>query len=110
MANEETYAAWQARMQRVILPKWTELPNFDLYMDQVLLLINETLQPLDVDPVTAAMIPAQKQSKSTAIPASIPSDICRLSDLSSKLQRFIYFSVLLKKVWINRSRSPSITA
>ena len=49
MAANETYADWQARMAKVILPKWIELPNFDLY-GIILLLINETLQPLGADP------------------------------------------------------------
>ncbi|WP_318765600.1 DUF1836 domain-containing protein [Lactiplantibacillus carotarum] len=81
MAREETYAAWQARMKKVILPKWTELPNFDLYMDQVLLLINETLQPLDVDPVTAAMINNYVKHKVILSPVKKKYQIMQLADI-----------------------------
>ena len=28
------------------LPRWKELPNIDLYIDQVVTLINETLAPI----------------------------------------------------------------
>lgn len=81
MANERTYANWQARMQKVILPKWTELPNFDLYMDQVLLLINETLQPLGVDPVTAAMINNYVKHKVILSPIKKKYQIMQLADI-----------------------------
>ncbi len=40
-------------------PRWTELPQIALYMDQVLLVINGTLEPLSADgspAVTATMI------------------------------------------------------
>lgn len=81
MANEETYAAWQQRMGKVILPKWTELPNFDLYMDQVLLLINETLQPVGADPVTAAMINNYVKHKVILSPVKKKYQIMQLADI-----------------------------
>lgn len=81
MASDQTYSAWQARMHRVILPKWTELPNFDLYMDQVLLLINETLQPLGVDPVTAAMINNYVKHKVILSPVKKKYQIMQLADI-----------------------------
>ncbi|RRK10649.1 DUF1836 domain-containing protein [Lactiplantibacillus garii] len=77
----ETYVAWQARMEKVILPKWTELPNFDLYMDQVLLLINETLQPLGVDQVTAAMINNYVKHKVILAPVKKKYQIMQLADI-----------------------------
>ncbi|MDP2814164.1 MAG: DUF1836 domain-containing protein [Erysipelotrichaceae bacterium] len=40
----------------VHLPQWEELPDIDLYMDQVLSLIDRYLTPIGVKPVTAAMI------------------------------------------------------
>jgi hypothetical protein len=40
----------------VHLPQWEELPDIDLYMDQVLSLIDRYLSPIGVKPVTAAMI------------------------------------------------------
>ncbi len=38
------------------LPRWEDLPNLDLYMDQVLTLSDHVLGPLNVKPITAAMI------------------------------------------------------
>jgi len=38
------------------LPRWEELPDLDLYMDQVLSLTDRYLDPLSVKPITAAMI------------------------------------------------------
>lgn len=40
----------------VHLPQWEELPDIDLYMDQVLSLVDRYLSPIGVKPVTAAMI------------------------------------------------------
>lgn len=44
MTTEETFAAFR-------LPRWAELPGFELYMDQVLGLINGTLAPLAAEGV-----------------------------------------------------------
>ncbi|WP_048000331.1 DUF1836 domain-containing protein [Lactiplantibacillus herbarum] len=81
MTANGTYADWQQRMGKVILPKWTELPNFDLYMDQVLLLINETLQPLGVDSVTAAMINNYVKHKVILSPVKKKYQIMQLADI-----------------------------
>jgi hypothetical protein len=40
----------------VHLPQWEELPDIELYMDQVISLIDRYLMPIGVKPVTAAMI------------------------------------------------------
>lgn len=51
---------WSESLQDFHLPRWEELPNFDLYLDQVITLIESYLQPLfdeDNDTIlTAAMI------------------------------------------------------
>jgi len=39
-----------------LLPRWEELPDLDLYMDQVLSLTDRYLAPLSVKPITASMI------------------------------------------------------
>ncbi len=43
-------------MENVHLPRWEELPDIDLYMDQVLSLTARYLDPMQIKPVTAAMI------------------------------------------------------
>jgi hypothetical protein len=51
------------------LPRWEDLPNLDLYMDQVLTLSDQVLSPLNVKPITAAMI--NNYVKLKLIPAPI---------------------------------------
>lgn len=38
------------------LPLWSELPDIDLYLDQVLVWVNRIGAPYDCEPLTAAMI------------------------------------------------------
>ncbi len=61
----EALNQWSRELKDVHLPRWEELPEFDLYLDQVLSYINERLQFLniqegyqkEVDPLlTAAMV------------------------------------------------------
>ena len=47
---------WLILINGVKLPRWDDLPKFDLYMDQVTALINDVLGPLGIDTVTPAMI------------------------------------------------------
>lgn len=53
----------------VHLPRWEELPVIDLYKEQVLELIDQVLTPLDIKPVSAAMI--NNYTKLHWIPAPI---------------------------------------
>ncbi|PWG00202.1 DUF1836 domain-containing protein [Levilactobacillus bambusae] len=43
-------------LRRLHLPLWAELPTIPLHQEQVIGLINETLAPLPVEPLTAAMV------------------------------------------------------
>lgn len=81
MDTKMAYANWETQMKKVILPSWEELPNFDLYMDQVLLLINETLQPLGVDAVTAAIINNYVKHKVILSPVKKKYQIMQLADI-----------------------------
>ena len=44
------------RLQIVRLPRWTDLPDLELYMDQVVSYINQYLNALNLDEITASMI------------------------------------------------------
>ncbi len=46
--------AWAKELSAVHLPRWEELPALSLYMDQVLLYINDTLAFLNVAPGTSS--------------------------------------------------------
>lgn len=57
---EEALCNWGERMEKEHLPRWDELPDFHLYMDQVLSLVNDYLSFAQVrpdeKPLTSAMI------------------------------------------------------
>ena len=44
------------RLQIIRLPRWTDLPDLELYMDQVVSYINQYLNALNLDEITASMI------------------------------------------------------
>lgn len=50
------YETWRAELKNATFPHWEELPNFDLYMDQVVEYVNRVLEPLDLPLVTSMMI------------------------------------------------------
>lgn len=51
-----SYIDWVNANKSLKLPTWDELPQFELYMDQLLEYVNEVLAPLEITPVTATMI------------------------------------------------------
>ena len=44
--SEKQLQAWMDELQRYHLPRWEELPDIELYMDQVITLIERYLEPL----------------------------------------------------------------
>lgn len=62
MAREQTpvqrLAVWLAELEKFDLPDWDSLPQLDLYMDQVILLLNRYLSPMAGEEkyVTASII------------------------------------------------------
>lgn len=58
--TEERLQGWIAELQQYHLPRWEELPDIELYMDQVITLIERYLSPLvgqnDGKVITSAMI------------------------------------------------------
>lgn len=51
-----SYMEWVSANRELKLPMWDELPQFELYMDQLLEYVNEVLAPLEIGPVTATMV------------------------------------------------------
>lgn len=45
---EESLKTWGCELEKIHLPRWNELPEIDLYMDQVITLIERYLSPLIV--------------------------------------------------------------
>lgn len=47
---------WQVNLQKIQLPHWDELPDLDLYVDQVVALVNDRAIDLGIAPITKSMI------------------------------------------------------
>ncbi|WP_261805808.1 DUF1836 domain-containing protein [Lapidilactobacillus luobeiensis] len=54
--EKQKFAQYLQQIQVLTIPRWSELPQFDLYMDQVVSFINTMLKPLEFDELTPAMI------------------------------------------------------
>lgn len=68
-------------MHKVKLPRWDDLPKFELYMDQVTALVNEVLGPLGVDTVTPAMINNYVKHKVILAPVKKKYQTMQLTDI-----------------------------
>ncbi len=73
------------------LPRWEELPDIDLYKEQVLELLELYLKPLGIRPITASMI--NNYTKLNLIPAPIK------KKYSKKHLAHIFIIALLKDVF-----------
>lgn len=67
----EALNEWAEELGAVHLPRWDELPTLSLYMDQVLLYINETLSFLNVEPQQALESNAHKRGEQLLTAAMI---------------------------------------
>lgn len=81
--NEEydLYEKWEDKLKTVELPLWAELPKFELYMDQVTALVNETLGPIGVDSVTPAMINNYVKHKAIMAPVKKKYQTMQIADV-----------------------------
>lgn len=74
---EKELELWGQGLEKFQLPRWNLLPDIDLYMDQVLTMIEKYLSPLmiheDQKIITAAMI--NNYVKLGLIPAPVKKDI-----------------------------------
>ncbi len=80
---------------QIHLPRWEELPDIDLYMDQVLKLTDKHFSLLEIKPVTAAMInnyvklkllPPPKNKKYTRMHVAFIFSIAILKDVFEIIQ------------------------
>lgn len=56
MAQEERWTSYLERLATASWPRWTDLPQFDLYMDQVVQFINERITPAGMGEITPTMV------------------------------------------------------
>lgn len=81
MAEIERYHNWEAKIKTVELPLWNDLPKFELYMDQVTALINCILGPLEIDPITPAMINNYVKKKAIMAPVKKRYQTMQIADI-----------------------------
>ncbi|MCI5812518.1 MAG: DUF1836 domain-containing protein [Limosilactobacillus coleohominis] len=66
---EQEFHNWRTKLSKIQLDAWDELPEMDLYVDQVVSFINDHLAGLNVDPLTKSMV--NNYVKKSAIMAPI---------------------------------------
>lgn len=81
MSNYKEYQRWLELVSRVELPHWDDLPNFDLYMDQVVALMTEYTGPLGLEAVTPAMINNYVKNKVIVAPAKKKYQVMQIADI-----------------------------
>ena len=81
MSNYKEYQRWLELVSRVELPHWNDLPNFDLYMDQVVALMTEYTGPLGMEAVTPAMINNYVKNKVIVAPAKKKYQVMQIADI-----------------------------
>ncbi len=77
----QQYEKWEANLKTVELPLWSELPKFELYMDQVTALVNSTLGSIGVDKVTPAMINNYVKHKAIMAPIKKKYQTMQIADI-----------------------------
>jgi len=81
----------EPNLELLSLPRWEELPDIDLYKDQVLRLTDKHLSPWGIKPVTAAMI--NNYVKLKLLPAPVGKKYTRMH------VAFIFSIAILKDVF-----------
>ena len=81
MSNYKEYQRWLELVSRVELPHWDDLPNFDLYMDQVVALMTEYTGPLGLEAVTPAMINNYVKNKVIVASAKKKYQVMQIADI-----------------------------
>ncbi|WP_283583928.1 DUF1836 domain-containing protein [Limosilactobacillus difficilis] len=56
MTISEEYQEWERRLSKISFGHWDDLPGIDLYVDQVVAVVNEQLNTLGLVDVTRSMI------------------------------------------------------
>lgn len=65
----------------ILFPHWDDLPNFDLYMDQVVEYINAVLTPLELPTVTSTMINNYVKKKMIIAPVKKRYQTLQIADI-----------------------------
>lgn len=102
MKDYDVYQKWVKQVREVKLPKWDELPNFDLYMEQVLSLLTRYTGPLGIDPITPAMINNYVKHGIIVTPVKKKYQVMQIADILIITLLKPLFSIEDIRVGINR--------
>lgn len=81
MSDYKEYQRWLELVRLIELPHWDDLPNFDLYMDQVVALMTEYTGPLGLEAVTPAMVNNYVKNKVIVAPAKKKYQVMQIADI-----------------------------
>ncbi|AQW21278.1 hypothetical protein PL11_004735 [Lentilactobacillus curieae] len=79
--KEAQYQKWEQDLKKVELPLWSELPKFDLYMDQVTAFVNGVLGQIGISPVTPAMVNNYVKNKAIIAPVKKKYQTMQIADI-----------------------------
>lgn len=81
MSDYKEYQRWLESVRLIELPHWDDLPNFDLYMDQVVALMTEYTGPLGLEAVTPAMVNNYVKNKVIVAPTKKKYQVMQITDI-----------------------------
>lgn len=81
MSDYKEYQRWLELVRLIELPHWDDLPNFDLYMDQVVALMTEYTGPLGLEAVTPAMVNNYVKNKVIVSPTKKKYQVMQIADI-----------------------------
>lgn len=81
MSDYKEYQRWLELVRLIELPHWDDLPNFDLYMDQVVALMTEYTGPLGLEAVTPAMVNNYVKNKVIVAPTKKEYQVMQIADI-----------------------------
>lgn len=75
------YSEWRDELKTISFPHWDDLPDFDLYMDQLVEYINGILSSLNMPLITAAMINNYVKKKVVMAPIKKKYQTIQIADM-----------------------------
>lgn len=81
MTEQNQYTRWKKQLAQVRFPYWKELPVLELYIDQVVTIVNEHLTGIGVEPLTKSMVNNYVKKKVIQAPVKKKYAVNQLVDL-----------------------------
>lgn len=81
MTKTNQYTLWKEQLAQVRFPFWKEFPTLELYIDQVVAIVNEQLKGIGVEPLTKSMVNNYVKKKVIQAPVKKKYAVNQLVDL-----------------------------